>query len=338
MPSTAVVSVATLDQVRQFNRFYTQQIGVLDEGILASPFSLTEVRVLYELEHQSPTTAAHLCEQLRLDPGYLSRILGRFQKQGLIRRVRSAKDARQTEITMTAKGHRTLRPLEERSRDQMNALLSGLSATHLQTLTQAMATITALLDPGGQATSSGKAALTRTASTAATATPANTQTPTLILRAAHIGDIGWVIHRQSLLYAKEYGWNQEFEALLAEIGAQFIRRFKPAHERAWVAEYQGHVVGSVFLVQKSRYVAQLRLLYVESNARGLGIGARLVDECLASARALGYRKVILWTNSILDSARRIYEARGFVLVSEEHHHSFGKALTGQFWELSFSER
>lgn len=338
MPPTPTVPIPTLDQVRQFNRFYTQQIGVLDEGVLASPFSLTEVRVLYELEHQSATSAAQLCELLRLDAGYLSRILGRFQKQGLIRRVRSAKDARQTEITLTAKGHRTLRPLEERSRKQMDALLGSLSASQLQALTEAMATITALLADGGQAPSAGKTARARPTITASTATPTNRQTPTLVLRAAHIGDVGWVVHRQSLLYANEYGWNQEFEALLAEIGAQFIRRFKPAHERAWVAEYQGNVVGSVFLVQKSRYVAQLRLLYVESSARGLGIGARLVDECLDSARSLGYRKVILWTNSILDSARRIYEARGFKLVSEEQHHSFGKDLTGQFWELSFSGR
>ncbi len=153
------------------------------------------------------------------------------------------------------------------------------------------------------------------------------------LRPVGIGDIGWIIHRQSLLYANEYGWNQEFEAMLAEIGAQFIRQFKPDYERGWVAVHQGRVVGSVFLVRKSKYVAQLRLLYVESDARGLGIGARLVDECLRSARELGYRKMILWTNSILDSARRIYQARGFELIKEEQHHSFGRDLVGQYWAL-----
>ncbi len=155
----------------------------------------------------------------------------------------------------------------------------------------------------------------------------------VVLRPAGIGDIGWVIHRQALLYANEFGWNQEFEALLAEIGAQFIRKFKPESERAWLAEYQGRVVGSVFLVRKSKYVAQLRLLYVEADARGLGIGLQMVDECLRTARQIGYRRMVLWTNNILHSARRIYETRGFKLVSEEAHHSFGKDMVGQYWEL-----
>lgn len=311
MPRPSKEHIREIDQIRQFNRFYTQSIGVLEEGLLKSEFSLTEVRILYELSHGERLSAVTLSESLRLDAGYLSRILSRLEEAGLIERVRSSQDARQSDISLTAHGRKTFEPLERRSRELIAELIQPLNSGERQRLVGAMAQITGLLDrrEHGQRPSA------------------------VVLRPAGIGDIGWVIHRQALLYANEFGWNQEFEALLAEIGAQFIRKFKPARERAWVAEYQGRVVGSVFLVRKSKEVGQLRLLYVESDARGLGIGAQLVDECLRSAREIGYRKVTLWTNSILHAARRIYEARGFSLVVEEQHHSFGKDLTGQFWEL-----
>ncbi len=300
-----------IDQIREFNRFYTRSIGVLEEGLLQSAFSLTEVRILYELAHSEQMNAVRLCEILRLDAGYLSRILSRLEEARLISRTRSSQDARQSELSLTAKGRKTFAPLELRSRQLTAELVKPLNSRKRQQLIAAMSQITDLLGAGESRRSA------------------------VVLRQAGIGDIGWVIHRQALLYSNEFGWNQEFEALLAEIGAQFIRKFKPARERAWVAEYQGRVVGSVFLVRKSKSVGQLRLLFVESDARGLGIGTQLVDECLRSAREIGYGRVILWTNSILASARKIYEARGFTLVEEAPHRSFGKDLTGQFWELRF---
>jgi DNA-binding MarR family transcriptional regulator/GNAT superfamily N-acetyltransferase len=304
---------STLDRrvasVRGFNRFYTQRIGALEEGLLKSAFSLTEVRVLYELAHRERPTAAALARDLGLDAGYLSRILGRFARRGLVRRTPSDTDARQSLLALTDKGAKTIGPLEARSSEEIRGLLGALSDSDQTRLVQAMGTVETLL--GAR----------------------RPETAAYVLRPHRPGDVGWVVHRHAALYAQEYGWNEEFEALVAEVGTKFIRDYHPQRERCWIAERDGEPVGSVFLVSKSKTVAQLRLLLVEPGARGLGIGTRLVEECIRFARQAGYRKIMLWTNSILHAARRIYQAAGFRLVSEQPHHGFGKALVGQTWEL-----
>ncbi|HKC44943.1 MAG TPA: bifunctional helix-turn-helix transcriptional regulator/GNAT family N-acetyltransferase [Burkholderiales bacterium] len=308
-----VVASHALDRrvasVRRFNRLYTQRIGALDEGLLKSPFSLAEVRVLYEVAHRSGATAAELARDLALDPGYLSRILGRLARRGLVRRTRSDADARRTLLDLTDKGAKTLGPLEARSSEDIRGLLGTLSDAEQTRLVGAMATIEALFGarPAGGAP--------------------------YVLRPHRPGDIGWIVHRHAALYAQEYGWDEAFEALVAEVGAKFIRGYDAKRERCWIAERDGEAVGSVILVRKSNGVAQLRLLLVEPGARGLGIGTHLVEECIRFARHAGYRKIMLWTNSILHAARRIYEAAGFRLVSEKPHRSFGKDLVGQTWEL-----
>lgn len=296
--------------VRRFNRFYTRQIGVLQEGLLGSPFSLTEVRVLYELAHRDRPTAADLGRALGLDAGYLSRILRGFQRRGLIEKARSQADGREALLTLTKKGQRTFAPLDARSSAEIGGLLGRLSPHAQARLVEAMRTVEGLL--GGA--------------------EGQHQTPVL-LRSHQPGDIGWVVHRHGALYAQEYGWDERFEALVAEIVAAFIRNFDPNRERCWIAERDGQIVGSVFLVKKSKMVAQLRLLLVEPTARGLGLGNRLVSECERFARQAGYRKIVLWTNSVLLAARHIYEAAGYRLVHEERHHSFGHDLIGETWEL-----
>jgi DNA-binding MarR family transcriptional regulator/GNAT superfamily N-acetyltransferase len=306
-------SPAPLDQrvasVRRFNRFYTQRIGALEEGLLRSEFSLSEVRVLYEVAHRERPTAAELARDLGLDPGYLSRILGRFARRGLVRRSPSDADGRQSLLELTEKGARTLGPLEARSNEDIRGLLGVLSEADQARLVQALDTVETLL--GAR----------------------RPEAPAYVLRPHRPGDVGWVVQRHGALYAREYGWNEEFEALVAEVGAKFIREYDPTRERCWIAERDGQPVGAVFLVSRSKTVAQLRLLIVEPAARGSGIGTRLVEECIRFARQRGYRKIVLWTNSILHAARRIYERHGFVLVKEEPHHSFGKDLVGQTWEL-----
>ncbi len=296
--------------VRRFNRFYTRQIGVLQEGLLGSPFSLTEVRVLYELAHRDEPTATDLARALGLDAGYLSRILRGFQRRGLVEKTPSPADGRQTLLSLTKKGERTFAPLDARSSAEIGALLRGLSPDRQRRLMEAMRTIEHLL--GG-------------------AEPEH-QTP-FLLRPHQPGDMGWVVHRHGVLYAQEYGWDERFEALVAEIAATFIRNFDPKRERCWIAERDGEIVGSVFLVKQSKAVARLRLLLVEPKARGLGLGRRLVSECERFARQAGYRKIVLWTNSVLRAARRVYEEAGYRLVHEERHHSFGHDLIGESWEL-----
>jgi DNA-binding MarR family transcriptional regulator/N-acetylglutamate synthase-like GNAT family acetyltransferase len=296
--------------VRGFNRFYTRQIGVLREGLLGSPYSLTQVRVLYELAHRETPTAALLGRELGLDAGYLSRILRRFERQGLLAKARSAADGRQSLLALTARGRRVFAPLDARSQAEVAAMLRRLPEAEQRRLVEAMRTIQGLL---------GDRAAPRV--------------PTL-LRPHRPGDMGWIVHRHGALYAEEYGWDESFEALVAEIAAAFIRRFDPAVERCWIAERAGEVVGSVFLVRKSATVGQLRLMYVEPKARGLGIGSRLADECLRFARQAGYRKVVLWTNSVLLAARHIYAKAGFRLVRSEPHHSFGHDLVGETWETT----
>lgn len=296
--------------VRRFNRFYTKRIGVLNEGHLDSPFSLTEVRVLYELANSENPTASEIAKRLGLDSGYLSRTLSSFKKRGLITRKRSESDARQNYLALTEKGKRTFAPLNDRSQNEIAEMLSGLSEVNRKKLIEAMHTIEKLL---GESQSENK-------------------TP-YIIRQHQAGDMGWVTYRHGVLYSTEYGWDESFEALVAEITAKFIQNYDHKKERCWIAEKDGEIVGSVFLVKKADTVAQLRLLLVEPTTRGLGIGSRLVAECERFARQAGYKKIVLWTNSVLESARKIYEKAGYRLIKEESHHSFGHDLVGETWEL-----
>ena len=299
--------------VRRFSRFYTRKIGILDQRLLHSPFSLSEGRVLFELAHQHGRTAKLLGESLGIDAGYMSRMLAGFSRRGLITRRRSANDARERLGELTKAGHKAFAPLDRLSSAEVGDMLAALPDAEQRRLVDAMRTVEQLLAGGDPVSRAAK--------------------PVYVLRSLRPGDIGWIIHRQEVLYWNEYGWNEEFEALIAGIMSEFILNFDPAMEKCWVAERHGGIVGSIFVVKKTRAIAQLRLLYVEPGARGLGIGARLVDECVRFARKKGYRKITLWTNSVLVSARRLYEAAGFHLVKEETHHSFGKDLVGQNWEL-----
>lgn len=298
-----------VEAVRRFNRFYTKQIGLLHEHLLRSPFSLAEARVIYELAHHEHTTATELSRELGLDPGYLSRILRRFQKRGLITKKPSPTDGRQTLLALPERGQEAFAKLNADSRNEIGTLLGHLSDEEQRRLVTAMDTIEGLL--GAQ----------------------SEHTVPYLLRPHQPGDMGWVVQRHGVLYAQEYGWDERFEALVADIVAKFLRQFDPKKERCWIAERDGENVGSVFCVKESKTVARLRLLLVEPKARGLGIGTRLVNECIRFARQAGYRKLTLWTNDVLHAARRIYEQTGFRLVHEEPHHSFGHDLVGQTWEL-----
>ncbi len=306
------LSGAQIDAVRRFNRFYTREVGALGERLLRSPYSLTEVRVLYELAHAPHATASDLVVKLDLDAGYLSRILARFERAGLIRRQRSTDDARSVRLSLTDKGAKTIAPLERASQNEVAERLGVLSSDERARLLGAMATIETLLG--------------------------DRESPRVpyVLRPHRPGDIGWVVSRHGGLYASEYGWDVQFEALVAEIAAKFLREFNPKRECCWIAEREGRNVGSAFVVEKSKTVAQLRLLIVEPSARGLGIGHRLVEECIRFARDCGYKTLMLWTNDILHAARRIYQQAGFQLVSQEKHHSFGHDLVGQNWSLKLS--
>jgi DNA-binding MarR family transcriptional regulator/GNAT superfamily N-acetyltransferase len=296
--------------VRRFNRFYTRQIGLLAKGYLDSPFTLAEVRVLYELAHRDAPTAAEIAKALGLDAGYLSRMLLSFRKRGYLARRASQKDARQNHLLLTRKGRTAFSRLEAKSEAAVGAMIKRLSRGEQGQLAAAMGTIESLL---GERT--------------------EPKTPYL-LRTHQPGDMGWVTHRHGVLYGQEYGWDERFEALVARIVAEFIEKFDAKRERCWIAERDGAMVGSVFLVRKSDRVAKLRLLLVEPSARGLGIGARLVDECVRFARQAGYRKITLWTQSILDAARGIYRKSGFRVVKRERHRSFGYKLVGETWELT----
>jgi DNA-binding MarR family transcriptional regulator/N-acetylglutamate synthase-like GNAT family acetyltransferase len=305
------VPAAQVKALRGFNRFYTSRIGVLDP-YLASDFSLTEVRVLYELAHRDQPTASELGRDLRLDAGYLSRILRRFENNGWLARVPSPADARQSLLKLTQEGHDVFAPLQQKSRDEAAALLAPLAPAHRDKLIAALGTVQGLLDP-----------------------PAAGQR-TIVLRDPQPGDYGWVVEQHGALYAKEWGYTVEFEALVAGIVAKFVEHFDPRWEKAWIAEVDGERAGSVFLVRQSATVAKLRLLILTPQARGLGLGARLTDECIAFARAKGYRKMVLWTQSHLLAARRIYESRGFRMVKAEPNDAFGQHLTSETWELKLS--
>ena len=295
--------------VRQFNRFFTRQIGVLREGLLHSPYPLTDARILFELGQCNQVTASRLGRELGLDAGYLSRILARLEQQGLLEKVRSENDGRQLLVSLTAAGREAFALLDQRSREEVSEMLEDLSEEDQQRLLKAMQTIESVLSSGFKFSEP------------------------FVLRPHEPGDMGWVAHRHGVLYAQEYGWDEHFEALVAQIVAEFINNYNPGRERCWIAEIDGEIIGSVFVVQSSETVAKLRLLLVEPKARGLGLGTRLVEECIRFAQRRGYQKLILWTNSILLEARHIYKKTGFKLVAEEAHHSFGHDLIGETWEL-----
>lgn len=295
--------------VREFNRFYTKQIGLLRKGYLDSPFSLGELRVLYEVGHRKKPIAAELAKELNLDAGYLSRVLANFQKRGLIARKASGTDARQSHLSLTQRGRREFAPLEAKTQRAAAAMLEKLSASDQKRLVDAMQTIQKLLGAPVQ------------------------ERRSYVLRSHRPGDIGWVVHRHGVLYAAEHGWDERFEALVAEIAAKFIEDFDPKRERCWIAEDNGEILGFVFLVKKSARIAKLRMLIVEPSARGRGLGKRLVDECICFAREAGYRRITLWTQSNLIAARSIYEKAGFRLVHQERKISFGQDLVSETWEL-----
>jgi DNA-binding MarR family transcriptional regulator/GNAT superfamily N-acetyltransferase len=303
---------ARVDDVRRFNRFFTRRVGVLREGLLHSPYSLAEARILFEIAHRERAlTASDLSRDLGLDPGYLSRILARLEQQRLIDKVRSETDARRRFLSLTSEGKEAFSSLDARSREEVAEMLGGLSEREQRRLLEAMRIIEGILDRGKGFKFSEP----------------------FYLRQHEPGDMGWVVQRHGVLYAKEYGWDERFEALVARIVADFVDGYDPARERCWIAEMGGEIVGCVFVVRASDTVAKLRLLLVEPEARGLGLGTRLVEECIRFARNRNYEKLTLWTNGVLDAARRIYEEHGFELVEEEEHHSFGKDLIGQNWEL-----
>jgi DNA-binding MarR family transcriptional regulator/GNAT superfamily N-acetyltransferase len=299
-----------IGSLRRFNRFYTRGLGLLDERLSRSPFSLTEARVLYELAHRVSPTAAEIARDLALDPAYLSRILTRFRARRLAASAPSARHARRQLLSLTREGRRAFDALERATVEQVAGMLAPLSEPSRRRLIGAAETIEEMLSadrPPG---------------------------PNFILRAPEVGDLGWVIHRQAALYASEYGWDWTFEGLAAEILADFVRTFDPVGEQAWLAERHGEIVGSVFLMHGDEATTgKLRLLYVEPGARRLGIGAALVEACVSRAKEAGYLGLTLWTNDVLTAARRLYEAAGFALISEKPHSSFGKRLVGQIWAL-----
>ena len=299
--------------VRQFNRFYTRCLGLLDRQLLDSPFTLTEARVLYELAHSESTTASAIAADLALDLGYLSRILKAFERHRYIKRERSSTDTRQYHLKLTRLGRQHFLPLDKAARIQIERLIEPLPAAGREQLVESMHSIRSLL------------------------TDRTVVARAYQLRSLRPGDIGWITHRQALLYQQEYGWGIGYEALVAEILGGFVKSFDAASERAWIAEHDQKILGSVFLVRASEKIAKLRLLYVEPSVRGLGIGRRLVDECIAFACSKGYETLTLWTNDVLISARKIYQAAGFRLMRTERHHSFGKDLTGQTWDLALRD-
>jgi len=294
--------------VRRFSRFYTRTIGALQEGLLHSPFSLTEARIIYELAQRASVTATELGRELGIDAGYLSRILQRFERDGLLVRASSETDRRQSQLSLTRAGRDAFTPLDARSREQIGTLLGALPEPAQAALVAAMGRIETLLG--------------------------ERRTAPWLLRQHRPGDIGWVVARHGALYAEEHGLDARFEALVAQVAGEFLAGHNPVRERCWIAEHDGINVGSVFLVRKSDEIAKLRLLIVEPTARGLGIGRRLVAECIGFAREAGYRSITLWTNDVLTAARNIYQQAGFRLVASAPHRDFGPPMVGEDWELS----
>lgn len=297
------------EEMRRFSRFYTRRIGVLHEGYNGSEFSLTEARIIYELAHLEVATASDLVKSLELNPGYLSRVLKSFEARGLIRRDAAPNDGRQQLISLTEAGQHHFAALNARSRTDMLRIVGDLTSRQQERLIAAMNEIETLLSAEPERGAS------------------------YVLRPHQPGDLGWAVQQHGLLYAEQYGWDETFEALAAEVAAKFLRDFDPKRERSWIAEKDGENVGCIFLVKQSDEVAKICMLLVHPKARGLGIGKRLVEECIRFARQKGYKKITLWTNDILTTARRIYQQAGFKLVAEERHLSFGHHMVGETWEL-----
>jgi DNA-binding MarR family transcriptional regulator/N-acetylglutamate synthase-like GNAT family acetyltransferase len=293
--------------VRAFNRFYTGRLGILGEGFLRTPHSLTEARVLYELGHRDFVEVAELRRELEIDAGYLSRLLSRLEEQALVIRERSAEDGRRQRVRLTEHGVDAFAELDRRSAAEIGELLEGLGEERQRRLVAAMQAIAGLLDDDPRADA------------------------TVVLRAPHPGEYGWIVHRHGAQYAEEYGWDETFEALVARIVADYAGHHDPKREAAWIAEVDGEPVGCVLCVRKDDATAQLRLLLVDPRARGRGIGGRLIDQCLRFARRAGYEQIVLWTNDVLHDARRLYERAGFELVESDEHHAFGHDLVEQTW-------
>jgi len=315
MPAIATTRRETEGRVasmRRFSRFYTRRLGVLQDRFLGSPFSLAEARVLYELTQRDRPTATELCACLDLDPGYLSRILRGFAERGLVTKTPAPEDRRRSRLALTAKGRKAYAPLERRSHDDVAAMLDALPDADQERVVAAMGMIERLIGKPQRETSAAQPAYT--------------------LRAPRTGEMGWLVARHAAFYAQEYGWGARFEGLCAEIVAEMIAAYDPAHDCHWIAEMDGEPVGSVFCVKAADEVAKIRLLLVEPRARGHGIGTRLVDECVAFARAAGYRRMTLWTHSVLVAARKIYQAAGFKLVAQKEHADWGVPVVGETWE------
>jgi DNA-binding MarR family transcriptional regulator/GNAT superfamily N-acetyltransferase len=303
---TITATPERIDAVRAFNRFYTRVLGLLDEGLVQTSYSLTEARVLFEIAQADQVGVAELRRSLGLDPGYLSRILSRFEADGLVVRDRSAEDGRRQMVRLTRSGRDTFGALDDRSSESVAALLESVAAADQPELLASMHTIERLLSRREQPSE-------------------------VVLRPLRAGDLGWVVQRHGVLYAEEYGWDETFEALVARIVADYVDARDPARDNAWIAEAEGERVGTVFCVHKDDQVAQLRLLLVEPSARGMGVGSRLVDACVDFARDAGYCEMVLWTNSVLVAARRIYQRAGFELLDAEPNPAFGQQLTAQHW-------
>jgi DNA-binding MarR family transcriptional regulator/N-acetylglutamate synthase-like GNAT family acetyltransferase len=299
--------------MRRFNRFYTRQIGVLRKTYLESPYSLGEARILYEVAQARSPTASDVGRALDLDAGYLSRVLRSLERNGLIERTVSARDARQSHLALSARGKRAFAPLERRSQRNTGAMLDKLAPTDQSRLISAMSTVERLLGGGERET------------------PAHRR---YVLRAPRPGDFGWIVKRHAELYALEYGWTEPFEGVCAQIVADFVNKFDKTCERCWIAEMDGENVGSIILAKETESVARVRLLLLDPKARGLGLGARLVDECITFARRTGYKKITLWTHRVLVAARHIYENAGFKLTRSERHRSWGKQVVGEHWDLA----
>ena len=299
--------MSRIDAVRRFNRFYTRRIGALQDRFLGAPYSLPQARVLYELGERGEATASELGADLDLDLGYLSRLLQGLRRQGLVQGEPSSSDARRVQLSLTPKGRKAYQQLDARSKDEVATMLGKLGTPEQARLVDALQAAQSVLD--------------------------RKSNPRITLRPHRPGDMGWVIHAHGRLYHEEYGWDERFEALVAGIAARFIQNLNTQRERCWIAEMDGDPVGSVFVVQDSKSVAKLRLLIVEPRARGKGLGRRLVDQCIAFARAAGYRKLVLWTQSNLAAARHIYKTAGFRLAKRQRHREFGVPLVGEYWEL-----
>lgn len=295
-----------VDAVRRFNRFYTRRVGALRSGLLGSRFALPEARLVYELGRRGQCTATEIGRELELDAGYLSRLVASLRRRGVVQARRSEQDGRASVLSLTGKGRKAFSQLDARSREEVSAMLGALAEPDQARLVGAMRTIEAVLEK---------------------------QAPEISLRSHRPGDMGWVVQAHGELYAAEYGWGERFEALVAGIVEKFVNQLEPERERCWIAELDGERVGSVFVVKQSRTVAKLRLLIVEPRARGRGLGKRLVQECIQFARAKGYRRLVLWTQSNLAAARAIYKGCGFELKKTERHASFGVRLDGEYWEL-----